>query len=475
MESVLSKNGYKIKKKSLSPKSLKELKDELNVKPFVYNDYNNTSSESKFQVYLESPNSIYIPKFYGIEKYGLPKKIKMNEGDDIDIKFAGGLRPEQYPVEDTYLKSAKEIGGGIISLKCGGGKTVLALHIISMLKKKTIVVVHKDFLMTQWRDRIKQFLPDARIGKIQQNTIDIKDKDIVLSMVQSLSMKEYPEDTFTSFGLAVFDECHHLGAEVFSKSMQKVSSKYMLGLSATPNRKDGLRKVFEWYIGPIVYMTKDKNEDYVEVQLIKYDCLDENYCKEEKTFKGDACMPRMVNNICGYYMRTKLILDLVRKYYKDSRKILILSDRREHLNLMEKYIHENIAPDNVGQYVGGMKPNQLRISQEKDIILGTFSMASEGMDIPKLNTCILASPKSDVEQSVGRIFREKACDRTHHPLIVDIIDDFSMFTKQASKRQILYRKMNFKLFMDGEEVTKKKRQSKKKQADIFEIDECLID
>ena len=142
---------------------------------------------------------------------------------------------------------------------------------------------------------------------------------------------------------------------------------------------------------------------------------------------------------------------------------------------MEKYIHENIAPNNVGQYVGGMKPSQLHLSQEKDIILGTFSMASEGMDIPKLNTCILGSPKSDVEQSVGRIFREKACDRTHHPLIVDIIDDFSLFTKQAEKRQTLYRKMNFKIFMDGIEVTKKQRKKKKKEIDIYEITECLID
>ena len=145
----------------------------------------------------------------------------MNDGDDIDITFNGDLREEQKPIEKIYLDSADKIGGGIISLKCGGGKTVLALHIISMLKKKTIVVVHKDFLMTQWRDRIKQFLPNARIGKIQQNTIDIEDKDIVLSMVQSLSMKEYSEDTFDSFGLAVFDECHHLGAEVFQNLCKK--------------------------------------------------------------------------------------------------------------------------------------------------------------------------------------------------------------------------------------------------------------
>ena len=108
----------------------------------------------------------------------------------------------------------------------------------------------------------------------------------MLAMVQSLSMKEYDEGTFDSFGLVVYDECHHLGAEVFQKSMAKVASKYSLGLSATPKRKDGLTKVFELFIGPIVFSQKTKNEDYVEVQLIKYDCQDENYCKEEKLLKA---------------------------------------------------------------------------------------------------------------------------------------------------------------------------------------------
>ena len=100
--------------------------------------------------------------------------------------------------------------------------------------------------MTQWYDRITEFIPNAKIGKIQQNTIDIENKDIVLAMVQSLSMKEYNSNIFENFGLVIFDECHHLGAEVFSKAMPKVASKYMLGLSATPNRKDGLKRVFEW-------------------------------------------------------------------------------------------------------------------------------------------------------------------------------------------------------------------------------------
>ena len=115
--------------------------------PFVYN---NTSNENRFSVYLESPTSLYLQKFYGINKLGSPGKMKSNEGDNIDIPFNGSLREEQLPIENLYLENAKSKGGGIISLKCGGGKTVLALHIVSILKKKTIV--HKDFLMTQWRD-----------------------------------------------------------------------------------------------------------------------------------------------------------------------------------------------------------------------------------------------------------------------------------------------------------------------------------
>ena len=464
----LSNHGYKIKKKDYDPKIIKECKDDLTVKPFTTSDFG-TKTETKFSLFLESPGSLYIPRFYGQDKFGKPSKVKLEDGDDISVSFNGSLRKEQEPIVDLYMKAAEEKGGGLISLKCGGGKTVLSLWIISLLKKKTIVVVHKDFLMTQWRDRILQFLPDARIGKIQQNTIDIENKDIVLAMVQSLSMKEYEPDTFSSFGLAIFDECHHLGAEVFSKCMAKVASKYMLGLSATPKRKDGLSKVFEWYIGDIVYLQKKKNEDYAEVQLIDCDFSDQVYCKEELNFRKDPCMPKMINNICEYLPRTEMIIELTLKYRKEGRNILILTDRRGHLEL----IHKLLDGQSRGFYVGGMKPDQLRESQEKDIILATFSMAAEGMDIPKLDTVILASPKSDVEQSVGRVFRKKACDREFHPLIIDLQDDFSMFQKQCGKRLTLYKKMNFTIYHNGEEI--KKRKPRKKKEEVKVADFSLID
>jgi len=101
-------------------------------------------------------------------------------------------------------------------------------------------------------------------------------------------------------------------------------------------------------------------------------------------------------------------------------------------------------------YVGGMSPFSLHESQEKDVILGTFSMAAEGMDIPKLNTIILASPKSDVVQAVGRIMREKASVRKFHPLIIDINDthsNFQTFNRQCKKRITFYKQQKYKIML----------------------------
>jgi superfamily II DNA or RNA helicase len=478
---ILSSNGYKIKKKECSTDLLKEIKTELTVNPFTYGDFGE-KTEKRFSLYMESPNSLYLPRFYGQDKLGLPSKNKINEGTPITIKFNGSLRKEQEPIVKLYHDAAIQNGGGLISLKCGGGKTVLALYIISLLKVKTIVVVHKDFLMTQWRDRIKQFLPEARIGKIQQNTVDIENKDIVLAMVQSLSMKEYDEDTFSSFGLAVFDECHHLGAEVFHKSMPKVASKYMLGLSATPNRKDGLRKVFEWYIGPLLYTTTEKNTDYIETRIYEYYNENEKYSKNEILYNGKQCLPRMINNICEFKDRCNFINQILKEQYDLGRKILILSDRRGYLDETKKWANKKIKENCAGLYVGGMKPNELRDSQEKDIILGTFSMASEGMDIPKLNTIILSSPKSDVVQSVGRILREKADVRKFHPLVIDIKDthpNLSIFNKQCDKRIKYYKKSNYDIYLyktDGSKEKIEKRKSKKdKNIENIILEECLLD
>ncbi len=439
----LGKRGYTIYKNNIDKNTLKELQDELYVKAFIPKQFSNDTNKP-FPVYLESKKKIYIPKFYGINKFGKLDINKIESGKDIDIKFKFDLRENQKPVVKKYLEVAKDIGGGIISVPCGFGKTVIALYLLAALGKKTIVIVHKEFLMDQWKERIQFFLPDAKIGKIQGKVVKVEGYDIVLGMLQSISMRNYEDEIFEDFGMVIYDECHHLGAEVFSRSLLKVQCNYTLGLSATPTRSDGLTKVFEWFLGDIVYLIKKREKEDVKVRIIEYYSDDEKYSDIKVNFKGQVNSPSMINSVCEYEPRNKILLDQIEDCIKENRKILILSDRRNHL----KYFKEKLDELNFctsGYYLGGMKQKDLKESESKDVMLGTFSMASEGFDCKELNTIIFASPKSNIEQSVGRILRMKKEDRKVVPLVIDFVDKFSIFGRQAEKRKKFYDKNNYEI------------------------------
>ena len=189
------------------------------------------STQSSFPTYRESHNKIYMPHYYGVAKFGAPKEVKIPLGTTIHLNFNGELRETQRETVSAYVTHITKsggVGGGLIELNCGGGKTVCALNIISQLQKKTIIIVHKEFLMNQWIERIHQFLPGTRIGKIQGQILDVDNKDIVIGMLQSLSMKEYPASVFESFGLTIIDEVHHISSEVFSNCLFKIVTRNMI-------------------------------------------------------------------------------------------------------------------------------------------------------------------------------------------------------------------------------------------------------
>jgi len=502
MNTSIGKRGYTILKEDLTPSQIYSIRQELTVKPFVNGDYGATSTP--FPLYCESTKKLYLPRYFGLKKFGIPKSNKIEEGEKVTMEFPLKLKPKQEPIVDAYLKSAEEVGGGIISVPCGYGKTVIGLYLASKLGVKTLVVVHKEFLVNQWKERIKQFLPYARIGKIQGSKIFVEGYDIVIGMLQSISMKEYSEDVFKDFGFVIYDECHHLGAETFSRALLKTGCKYTLGLSATPNRLDGLSKVFQWHLGDIVFKINKRDDNNVLVKLIKYtppissnsaatpalheeDLEDfenindelnegvlEGYNNVVLNYSKKPNMSRMINNICAFYPRTLKIIKEVVECLKDGRKILILSDRREHLSVIKADLDKTEFTS--GFYLGGMKEKDLEETEEKQVILGTFMMASEGFDCKyPLDTIVLASPKSNIEQAVGRILRQEEKDRVFVPLVIDILDEFSTFSGQCFKRVKFYKKNNYKIEvydMNGNEVpnsyvkTKKTAAAKKKEAEV---------
>lgn len=203
--SYIGLQGYSIPKSSISVNEQHAIRKELTVVAHVPKS---PIQSTPFPIYRESPLKLYVPIHWGIMKFGaVPNKIK--SGVQLNLQFAGQLRDYQDSIVDKYMHNVTQqgFGGGLLDVDPGKGKTVMALKIIQRLGVKTIVVVHKSFLSNQWRERIQQFLPDAKVGIIQGQVIDIENKDIVIAMVQSLSMKEYPQNTFESFGLSVFDEC----------------------------------------------------------------------------------------------------------------------------------------------------------------------------------------------------------------------------------------------------------------------------
>jgi len=320
--------------------------------------------------------------------------------------------------------------------------TVMGLKIISLLKKKTLIIVHKEFLMNQWIERIAEFLPNATVGKIQGQVFDVKGNDIVIGMVQTLYDKEYPADAFSCFGLTIIDEVHRIGSEQFSRTLFKTITPYMLGISATVDRKDKLTRVLYMFIGDKIYSETRESDDPVCVRAIQYKTDDPLFNETDLDFRGNPKYSTMIVKLCDYNRRSDFIVKIIGDLIEEEpeKQIMVLCHNRSLLTYLYDGIeHRKIA--SVGYYVGGMKQSNLQQTETKQIVLATYAMAAEALDIKTLSTLVMVTPKTDITQSVGRILRVKH----EKPIIVDIIDSHDIFQNQWAQRRRFYKKSNYRI------------------------------
>jgi len=437
-QNILSKEGYLIHKKS-NENIIDKLKEELTVIPFM--PFNKNIKQVPFPVYLENDKYLCVPKYYGLEKFGLPNKNKELKGLSTTIEFKGTLRPKQLLIMDTVLDKLERLDGGLISLGCGQGKTVLSLYIACKLKVKTLVIVHKSFLLNQWLQRATEFTT-AKIGIIQQNKIEIEGNDIVIGMLQSIAKDKYDTSIFKDFGLVIFDEAHHAPSKYFSRALPIIACKKTLALSATPNRSDKLEKVLYWYFGNIIYEAEPEKNKNVLVKIIKYNIEHPNFKEYKQNFGEDINRPKTINKLIQIDKRNKFIIDNIKEILlEEERKLLILSDRVEHLNILKNLLDNALSDISTSYYIGGLKQKVLDESEKAQVIFATYSMAAEALDIPTLNTLIMVTPRKEVEQAVGRITRKT--DHPVQPLIIDIVDQLPSFVRQGYCRRRFYNKKGF--------------------------------
>ena len=488
--SYIGQKGYSIPKDLLTPDDLSFLRENLHVKPVTFGIGINNDNNTSFFVYRESSKKIYLPRFYGIERYGYPHNHEISNGMDINVSFPKELRDYQTKIVNIYMdyvnstistNNSEKGNGGILEVPCGKGKTVMALKIISLLQKKTLILVHKEFLMNQWIERIHEFLPNATIGKIQASEFDVEGKDIVIGMIQTIYNKEYPTNTFSPFGLTIIDEVHRIGSEQFSKTLFKTITPYMLGISATVERKDQLTKVLYMFIGKKIYEEKREDNDPVSVRAITYISNDSDFNETSYDFRGNPKYSTMLSKLSNFNSRNMFVVKLIQDLLIENshKQIMILTHQRSVLTfLYDAILHHNICT--VGYYIGGMKPQDLLETETKQIVLATYAMAAEALDIKTLSTLIMVTPKTDITQSVGRILRVKG----NQPIVVDIIDQHDMYQKQWNQRKRFYKSNNYKILainstnyqnMDVESnLWKVIYEPKDKKNQVKEKPKCLI-
>jgi superfamily II DNA or RNA helicase len=196
------------------------------------------------------------------------------------------------------------------------------------------------------------------------------------------------------------------------------------------------------FLGDVIFKGKRDEEREVTVRAIEYQVDDDEFNEVKLDYRGNVAYSTMISKLCEYNRRSEFILKVITDMFQEnpSQQIMVLAHNKNILKYLHDAIkHRNIAT--VGYYIGGMKEQALKETESKMVVIATYAMAAEALDIKTLTTLIMATPKTDIEQSVGRILREKHSS----PIVVDIVDSHNTFKNQWRKRKTFYKKENYKI------------------------------
>lgn len=324
------------------------------------------------------------------------------------------------------------------------GKTVMGAAVAAALGRSTLILVHKGFLMRQWKEALRLFVrvdgKPPMVGTVREDVCQFgKDVPFAVGMIQSLASRDYPKEFYEAWGVILLDEVQHVPARTWLEVVGRLSARYTIGLTATLRRKDGLQPIFEHTLGPVHFTL---NRDDVKADVVYFGI---HFLGSTKYFysAGGINRSKLEKRLANIVSRNEVIAGEIVKAVESGRKrIIVLTGTRIHLSRLYKLLPIPLKRQ-AGFYVGGRKEEQLAKVEGRTIILATYGMAEEGLDIGDLDCIMLATPRPDVEQPVGRAFRFYV--PKFKPLIVDFVDRIPGLVKWALRREEQYKRLGVTL------------------------------
>lgn len=366
-------------------------------------------------------------------------------GVSLDAKFLGTLRPDQ----EAAIQALLTHDTGVLCAPTAFGKTVTAAALIAQRKVNTLVLVHRTELLRQWQARLQAFLDIGKevVGTIGGGKAKATGR-IDIAVMQSLSRKGEINNLVRDYGQVIVDECHHLSAVSFEALLRSIPARYVLGLTATPIRRDGQQPIIFMQCGPIRHTASRPQSAPHDLSVIP------RMLPGAVVVPGDAGIQEVFKVLANDAARTAAIVADVRAAYEQGRKVLVLSQRTEHVDLLEKALATHV--ENLISVHGRMpKRRRLALLDELEalpenaprVLLATGKLIGEGFDHPALDTLVLAMPISwqgILQQYTGRLHRTHAAKTDVQ--VFDFVDEGSVaLMRMWEKRKLGYRAMGYRM------------------------------
>lgn len=366
-------------------------------------------------------------------------------GDKLKFNFNGKLLSKQKEALETLILN--DIG--VLSAATGFGKTVIGASIITNKKTNTLILVHRQQLLEQWKERLQNFLSinKKEIGQIGGGK-DKQNGKLDIALIQSLFKKDNLEDILKNYGLVIIDECHHVSAFSFEKVLKTIKAKYVYGLTATPIRSDGFAPIIYMQCGKIRY--KVTSRELSNFKKTKHEVIikSTNYQFVSNEINNKVITSEIYNDMINNSERNNIIIQDVIEALLNKKTPLILTERIEHIEVLIKMLSK--LDVSIVTFRGGMGKNQkeqvfktLKEADENNktrLIIATASSIGEGFDDSKLDTLFLTMPlswKGRIIQYVGRLNREH--EGKDKVVVYDYVDNMKILKKMFEKRKKGYK------------------------------------